>query len=349
MNIKNMILAFLLAFIMVGCQSDEKKERRPPSATGPNAEILVVLEKGHWKGELGDSIRSVFEQFQYGLPQAEPMFDLVNLPPKGFKKIFHSHRHLFIVDITPKFKEPLVEAKRNVWSQPQMVVKISADEPKDVIEIIEKKEEDFLNYYLTNDKLRVINAFEGVRNQELINKLKKQFQLQMTIPTSFYIAKKAEDFAWIRKETKHLSQGILIHITNYEDTTVFSHKNIVELRNRYTKKYISGPKEGSYMTTDTIYPAKSKRISFNGHYAVETTGLWRTVEGSVMGGPFVRYTVLDEKRNRIVTVEGFVYAPKYDKRDYLRQMEAILQTLEFVEEEPQSSPKDKKSSTKATS
>lgn len=343
MNIKNIILAFIIAIILAGCKSDEKKERKLPSATGPSGEILVVLEKGHWKGELGDSIRSVFEQFQYGLPQAEPMFDLVNLPPKAFKKIFHSHRHLFIVNLTPKFKEPLVEAKRNVWSQPQMVVKISADKPKDVMEILGKKEEDFLNYYLTNDKLRVINAFEGVKNQELINKLKSQFQLKMTIPTSFYIAKKEEDFVWIRKETKHLSQGIMIHIVDYEDTTVFSHKNIVELRNRYTKKYIPGPSEGSYMTTDTIYPAKSKRISFNGHYAVETKGLWRTVEGSVMGGPFVRYTVLDEKRNRIVTVEGFVYAPKYDKRDYLRQMEAILQTLEFVEKEAQAKQKKKKS------
>lgn len=342
MKIKNIALACTIAIILIGCKSDEKKERSLPSATGPSGEILVVLEKGHWKGELGDSIRSVFEQFQYGLPQAEPMFDLVNLPPKGFKKIFKAHRHLFIVDITPKFKEPLVEAKRNVWSQPQMVVKISADEPKDVMEVLGKKEEDFLNYYLTNDKLRVINAYKGVRNQELINKLKDQFQLKMTIPTSFYIAKKEEDFVWIRKETKHLSQGILVQVANYEDTTVFSHENIIKLRNRYTKKYVPGPNEGSYMTTDTIYPAKSKRISFNGHYAVETKGLWRTVEGSVMGGPFVRYTVLDEKRNRIVTVEGFVYAPKYDKRDYLRQMEAILQTLEFVDKKPQEKQMNKK-------
>ena len=50
-----------------------------------------------------------------------------------------------------------------------------------------------------------------------------------------------------------------------------------------------------------------------------------------MGGPFVNITQLDEKRNRIVTVEGFVYAPGNDKRDLLQQVEAIIYTLDFTD------------------
>ncbi len=49
-----------------------------------------------------------------------------------------------------------------------------------------------------------------------------------------------------------------------------------------------------------------------------------------MGGPFISLSTFDKERNRIVTVEGFVYAPKFDKRNYLRQVEAILYTLDFV-------------------
>ena len=48
-----------------------------------------------------------------------------------------------------------------------------------------------------------------------------------------------------------------------------------------------------------------------------------------MGGPYIGVTALDAGNNRIVTVEGAVYAPRYDKRNYLRQVEAMVYSLEF--------------------
>ena len=46
-----------------------------------------------------------------------------------------------------------------------------------------------------------------------------------------------------------------------------------------------------------------------------------------MGGPFVSYTLLDTVYNRVVTLDGFLYAPSDPKRDLLRQVEAILKSL----------------------
>ena len=82
------------------------------------------------------------------------------------------------------------------------------------------------------------------------------------------------------------------------------------------------------MTTMREYPAAIKEIKFNDHYAVEVRGLWNVYE-DFMGGPYIIYTVLDEQGNRIVTVDGYVYAPKFNKRNYLRQVEAILCSLKF--------------------
>ena len=62
----------------------------------------------------------------------------------------------------------------------------------------------------------------------------------------------------------------------------------------------------------------------------ELRGLWRT-ENAFMGGPFLSYTVLDEKRNRVVTAEGFVFAPSLDKRNYVRELEAIIQSVEIID------------------
>jgi len=41
--------------------------------------------------------------------------------------------------------------------------------------------------------------------------------------------------------------------------------------------------------------------------------------------------VRDKKRNRIITVEGFVFAPRYDKHNYIRKLEAILYSLKIVD------------------
>ena len=55
-------------------------------------------------------------------------------------------------------------------------------------------------------------------------------------------------------------------------------------------------------------------------------GLWKMV-GDMMGGPFVSHARLDEKNQRVVVAEGFVYAPETDKRNFIRRIEAALYTL----------------------
>ncbi|MBA7543170.1 hypothetical protein ES705_35500 [subsurface metagenome] len=54
-------------------------------------------------------------------------------------------------------------------------------------------------------------------------------------------------------------------------------------------------------------------------------------DGLAMGGPFVSISQLDETRNRVVTIEGFVFAPAHEKRDLLRQVEAKILSLEIHE------------------
>jgi hypothetical protein len=31
----------------------------------------------------------------------------------------------------------------------------------------------------------------------------------------------------------------------------------------------------------------------------------------------------------VVTAEGYVFAPKFDKREYLREVEAVVKSMEF--------------------
>ena len=50
-----------------------------------------------------------------------------------------------------------------------------------------------------------------------------------------------------------------------------------------------------------------------------------------MGGPFYSLTTYDERSGELVTVEGYAYAPFFDKREYMREVEAIVRSLVWYE------------------
>ena len=68
-------------------------------------------------------------------------------------------------------------------------------------------------------------------------------------------------------------------------------------------------------------------LMLNGMYAVAYRGLWK-MENDFMGGPFVHYTLLDKDQMRIINLDAFVYAPKFNKREYLRELDAIIKGVQ---------------------
>ena len=96
------------------------------------------------------------------------------------------------------------------------------------------------------------------------------------------------------------------------------------------KANIPGAREGMYMATDSLM-TDVRPLNVQGEYALEARGLWR-MKGDFMGGPYVSHTRLDEKNQRIITAEIFVYSPDKMKRNLVRQMEASLYTLKLPNE-----------------
>jgi len=82
------------------------------------------------------------------------------------------------------------------------------------------------------------------------------------------------------------------------------------------------------MITETAYSPHIKNTQLSGNDAFEVRGKWE-VKGDFMAGPFLNYSVIDEKNDRMLVVEGFTYAPNINKRDYMFELEAILKTLKF--------------------
>ncbi len=97
------------------------------------------------------------------------------------------------------------------------------------------------------------------------------------------------------------------------------------------EKNLPGEKPGMYMQTDTLC-TMIKPIVVHGMYAMETRGLW-IMKDDCMGGPFVSHSRVDTEANKVLVVEGFVYAPEKMKRGLMRRLEGSLYTLMLPEEQ----------------
>ncbi|MDR0969191.1 MAG: DUF4837 family protein [Lentimicrobiaceae bacterium] len=323
------IILFIAAF--ASCISDTEKKIDKPRSVGGTSELLVVVQnQAQWNGEEGEAIRNFFEQEQYGLPQPEPIYKVTNLLVSGFSDMFKKHRNILIVEINPNLEEVTVEAYADFWAKPQHVIKIAAPNDQTWVETFNLRSQSFLDLYMAGERERMMNVYRPTINSKITQALEKDLDIWMAVPEGFYVAKSEKDFIWIRKELIDMSQGIIAYTIPYRDTLDLTQNRLIAVRDSVLKRHIPGPLDGSYMTTDKEFmvPKIFNTGKFVTDFAVESRGMWNVV-GDFMGGPFVAYTVVDQERGRLITVEGYVYAPNQNKRNYLLQLESILYSLKI--------------------
>lgn len=320
------ILAVHILFFISSCDNQDKPL---PASSGNTSEILVIIENEQWNDTVGGTIRRIFLKDQYGLPQQESIFDVAHIPASAFQKLFQTHRNILILEKNKTEKQG-IEIRRNVFSYPQIIVKIIAREDSAIVNALFKNESTLVDLFKEAERERLINVFSRTADRAIMARLNRDYAINLQVPEGYYMATNTEDFVWLRRETEETSLGILIHTTPYTDTNVFTLNKIITKQDSLMKQYLPGQIKDSYMTTEKkhLMPIM-QRISFKNKFAIETRGLWRMM-GDFMGGPFINYTLVDEENNRLITLIGFVYAPKFEKRNYLLQTEALIYSTEFV-------------------
>ena len=329
----------LIAMIMIltmslsSCVNEDKaKESRKARSVGGTSEILMITQNDEqWKGQMGQAVRDFFEQEQYGLPQPEKNFKVAHLNIDALNDMFKKHRNLIIAKIDKDIKNPLVETQKNWESEPQFVIRITASSTESWVRTFESQKDGLKLIFDENERARFQEFFRPTTDYKIVNKLKERFGVTMNIPEGYFIGIDKDDFMWIRKETSDMSMAFLIYELPYKDTADLNPNNIIKVRDSIVEKYIPGPIDGSYMTTDKefLMPVFKTLPEFPAGYAVETRGLWNVV-GDFMAGPFVSYSIVNPESDKIVTAEGWIYYPNKEKRDLLRQQESILYSLKFV-------------------
>lgn len=55
------------------------------------------------------------------------------------------------------------------------------------------------------------------------------------------------------------------------------------------------------------------------------------MENDYMGGSFISYLIHNPQKNELLFVDGFVYAPGEDKRNWMQYLEYIMNTRKILE------------------
>ena len=308
----------VMSFLWASCENVVK-----PAASGSPYEVLVVADDGLWDRPAGHALYKALDTDIPGLPQPESSFRISQLDTKRFSKVSNIFRNIIKVDVdSTQYTQSKMKFSRDVYSHPQVVLTIQSPNEAEFARFVTQNAENIVDFFVRVEMNRLINEVEE-KHSTVAEKLAKElFDCQLWAPDEINSSKKGTDFFWASSNGR---LNICMYTYPYEGPQTFNKQYVLAKRDSVMEVNIPGERPGMFMTTDTAYTTV-KPIVVKGQYAMEIRGLWY-VEHDAMGGPFVSHSRVDTLNNRVVVVEGFVYAPDRMKRILIRRLEGSLYTL----------------------
>ena len=299
------------------------------SMTGEPGDLLVVINDQYKNSPVGEEISDILNEEEIGLTQAESPFSTIMISRNAFSSTFRSYRNILYLEVDRKYSTPKIQYKKDLWAKHQAYVSIGTNNPDTLKKFLAERHDNVIEYFIQAEIERYQQLYKQANDQIVEKSIKKQFNMNISVPNGFSINKTEENFMWLSLETKVHSQGLIIYQRPYTDTAQFNKTNMLNYRDSIVKTHIPGPSEGSYMTTEYILPIQRTVGKYvNDDYTVELRGKWR-VENDFMAGPFTSYTFCNPKKNMLITIEGYVYYPNKEKRNFMRQLQAIARSVSF--------------------
>lgn len=294
-------------------------------STGKAGEMILAIDSAYWSPAAITAIYKVLNQPQPAINQIEPMFDVIQCSNADYRASFMRHRNIVQFDYNPDYAANSFEIDKNPFTNPQIVVKIRGNQQDSCLALFLSHQDEIVRAMYNNDIARLQNAHRKLNESVIEKKIKEKFGITMTVPSGYFIGREEEDFLWLCFRTPKNDRFVMIYRSPLYELTP---ENIVEERNRITKAYVQGAVAGAYPIVANLegYPL-SQKIRIRYHEGVELRGLWESVRDK-MGGPFYSFTQVAPDSASVITIDGFVYAPQEKKRDYLREVEAVVKSIQ---------------------
>lgn len=341
----------IIGLALSSCESTGSNDMKRP-AGGDADELIIVVDSMVWDGPVGTVLRRTFAAPMAGMPQDEPLFNIYKVNPLKVNSVLESAYNMIYVT-TLDSKTSQSKKLRSMFTD-ESLKRIDKDttffrfveddkyaKGQKVMHLFAKSEQILANHIAAN-RAELLALFEGQaskitsarifrsRSVEIENALKEKYGFDIKVPFGWDLAKDLPNFAWVRELGQGKEKNIFVYSEPYTSQEVFN--DIPALRDRITEMYLrDGQKPHLYIQRQEIIPVQVQRVNFNGKFAMQARGLWAVSDMS-SGGPFLSYTLVDEKNQMLYYIEGYVFHAAGKKKRMMREMDAILSSFKVPSE-----------------
>ncbi len=345
-----------LVFLM-SCNSETASKYKPKTpAFGKMNDVVVICDKNLWSSFIGDTFAYYYESAFPVMPQPEAIFDIRHMTSEevladdlkkqlrtfvvlaNFKDTASPTSAWVKEDLgTDKIARAMSDSTfyssvgQDKWARDQLIIYLFGKDLNTLAHSIAGTFPAVAKRIQEHDKKQLnANVYAHKKDNTLAHDLLiREYGLDLQVPADYVQAPIKADFSWFRKDFNGMSQHLLIAKKKYTSQADMSQANLVKWRDELVSK-IEGGSKGSYMKSNTVdLPVYEYAYQLNGSYTKELRGIWE-MENDFMGGPFFNYTLLDAKRNELIMIDAFVFAPGKEKRDYMQQLDHIAKTARIA-------------------
>ena len=318
---------------------------------------MVVIDSTHWKGAIGEALRETVGEYIGTLPAPEREFDLRPVDLLTERDLETARRQKNVIFVAPLSDstneaqyirnvfdaaaqqailqgEGAVVSRENLWRRGQQVYYITGADTSAVVDAIERRADDLKRSFNTITRQRMgREMFSKGRQENIEERLMSKHGFAVNVQHDYQIAIDTTRFVWLRRIMPDTWRSVFVYYVERADPGRLSPSWIYSTRDSLARLYVRG-NLGGWVQIDRRRPLETENIDFLGRYGFETRGLWHMVGEQNnepiefgMGGPFVTYTFYDQSSGRIYMIDGMVFAPGFEKREFLRQLEVIAHTF----------------------
>lgn len=350
MKIRYLFIVLLVGSVTIlfsSCSGDFREK-----AKGSHGEVIVVMDSSKWDSPVAESLSRTFGEYIMTLPQPEERFDLnfvdfatqtkLDQLKKMKNVIFaapldeQTNVGDFIRDIlSEELKQQVRNGEsfgfelRNKWYRDQWTLFLTANNQDSLAARIRSNSDRFVNNLEDLEIQRwQENIYDRGEQTAIADSLWDKYGWKIRIQHDYQHHVDTTNFVTLRRFLPENDRWIWAWWRDgVTDLDFIDSTWINNMRDSLMEQHVRGTRDSSYVTTEYRRPVKTRVIELNGYYAWQTRGTWR-MTGDFMGGPFVHYTIYDDETNRLFMIEFAQFAPKHDKRRFVRQFMAMARTFE---------------------
>ena len=259
--------------------------------------------------------------------------------------------------LSPDAREAVLEGqtavveKPDLWRRSQRVYFVTAASGEALVQALEQEGSRIRQTFkqVTLERMER-EMFEKERQRNLEDSLMRTHDFAVNVQHDFVLTEQnrtdSTGFVHLRRVLSDTWRNVMIYYVKDARPGRITPEWITSTRDSLGRIYQRGNVAG-FVRTDYRRPLQTQEIDFLDRFAYETRGLWHMVadRDSVdadpslgkwvelgMGGAFVNFSFYDQSTGRVYMIDGSVFAPGYDKLEFIRHMEIIARTFRTQQE-----------------